>query len=399
MGIFGKGSGGAGAEDQEHGRERRKPLRARRVKLAFLGSIAVVTAAASVVFSAASLIDLTRDQFTAVAAVLIAVGFEVFYIGGTLLEHWLKSEGATRRQIREVSLFSWGGTFAVMAILIVHAATEGESYLYVLSLLPLLVHLALWLYSKADNNLASEPARHHYRVVRQSGVDAVVVNRARLRAEELIAAELADTQLDAGANVAAARERAFLGLEKWQGRFAELTRDAEPDGARHRVMEALGFGRPTGDAEARQDLLDNLSSNQWVLPQFGAVSPIPALPRGSSAAGKRPTPQVSVRIPEPAESPLSPLPGDLSPLPGDLSPGLSVGESAGQGLTQSQQYAMTLRAREQGWGQMTLREAVAMADYLVPGMTAPMLSLTLGHLGVAASDSSIRSTRSALRRS
>jgi hypothetical protein len=390
--IFSKGPGGAGAEDQEHEKERRKPLGARQVKLAFLGGIAVVTAAASVVFSAASLIDLTRDQFTAVAAVLIAVGFEVFYIGGTLLEHWLKSEGATRRQIKEVSRFSWGGTFAVMAILITHAATtEGESYLYVLSLLPLLVHLALWLYSKADTTLASEPARHHYRMVRQSGVDTVVVNRARLRAEELLAAELADTQLDAGANIAAARERAFLGLEKWQGKFAELTQETEPDGARHRVREALGFGRPTADAETRQDLLDNLSSGHWALPQFGAVTPIPALPRGSSAASKHPTPQVSVRIPEPTESPLSPLPGDLSP-------DLSVGENAGQGLTTSQQYAMNLRAREQGWEQMTLRQAVATADSLIPGMTAPMLSLTLGHLGVAATDSSIRSTRSALRR-
>lgn len=50
------------------------------------------------------------------------------------------------------------------------------------------------------------------------------------------------------------------------------------------------------------------------------------------------------------------------------------------------------------WSSLSLREAVAKADEILPGRTASMLSLTLREVGIEATAASIRSTRSVLRR-
>lgn len=95
--------------------------------------------------------------------------------------------------------------------------------------------------------------------------------------------------------------------------------------------------------------------------------------------------------------------------------GDAVGESAGQVGERSESlsdddepvppgsqiaYAVTLLAdTPPAWDGLNLREAVARADSLAPGLTAPMLSAALREVGIDASPASIRSTRSALRRS
>jgi hypothetical protein len=50
------------------------------------------------------------------------------------------------------------------------------------------------------------------------------------------------------------------------------------------------------------------------------------------------------------------------------------------------------------WSSLSLREAVAKADAILPDLSSPMLSLTLREVGIETSPASIRSTRSALRR-
>lgn len=62
-------------------------------------------------------------------------------------------------------------------------------------------------------------------------------------------------------------------------------------------------------------------------------------------------------------------------------------------------YAANLLAHEPPtWDSLTLREAVAKADGLMPGLSSPMLSAALREVGIDVSAASIRSTRSALRR-
>lgn len=90
--------------------------------------------------------------------------------------------------------------------------------------------------------------------------------------------------------------------------------------------------------------------------------------------------------------------------------GAVSGESAGQGGESSEDgepvtpgsqiaYAVTLLAdTPPAWDGLSLREAVARADSLVPGLDAKMLSAALREVGIEASAASIRSTRSALRR-
>ncbi|MET7477648.1 DUF2637 domain-containing protein [Streptomyces sp. NPDC005648] len=50
------------------------------------------------------------------------------------------------------------------------------------------------------------------------------------------------------------------------------------------------------------------------------------------------------------------------------------------------------------WASLSLREAVARADVIIPGQTASTLAAALSQVGVTATPGSIRSTRSALRR-
>jgi len=62
-------------------------------------------------------------------------------------------------------------------------------------------------------------------------------------------------------------------------------------------------------------------------------------------------------------------------------------------------YAASLLAHEPpSWSGLSLRQAVAKADEIVPGLTARMLSGVLEQVGVEASSGSIRATRSALRK-
>lgn len=62
-------------------------------------------------------------------------------------------------------------------------------------------------------------------------------------------------------------------------------------------------------------------------------------------------------------------------------------------------YAASLLSHEPPpWADLTLRQAVAKADALIPDTSASMLSRTLAEIGVNATPGSIRSTRSALRR-
>lgn len=96
-----------------------------------------------------------------------------------------------------------------------------------------------------------------------------------------------------------------------------------------------------------------------------------------------------------------------SPVPVDVDQGESFDagavqsetEETGGDYTDVTMNAAALMAHEPPpWSSLTLRQAVAKADEILPNRTAPMLSQTLAEVGIEASPASIRSTRSALRR-